>query len=30
VFATENNVRYLRAKAELTGHTLALPSGIAS
>ena len=22
VFATDNNVRYLRAKAELTGHTL--------
>jgi GTP cyclohydrolase II len=29
VFATENNVRYLRAKAEQTGHTLSLP-GIAS
>ncbi|WP_116203898.1 GTP cyclohydrolase II [Amycolatopsis circi] len=25
VFANENNVRYLRAKAEQTGHTLALP-----
>ena len=30
VYATENNVRYLRAKAEQTGHTLALPAGIAS
>ncbi len=29
VFATDNNVRYLRAKAEQTGHTLSLP-GIAS
>lgn len=29
VFATENNVRYLRAKAEQTGHTLTLP-GLAS
>jgi GTP cyclohydrolase II len=30
VFATERNVRYLRAKVEQTGHTLALPSGLAS
>ncbi|HKN51237.1 MAG TPA: GTP cyclohydrolase II [Amycolatopsis sp.] len=30
VFATEANVRYLRAKAEQTGHTLELPSNIAS
>ena len=29
VFATESNVRYLRAKAEQTGHTLSLP-GLAS
>ena len=29
VFATESNVRYLRAKAEQTGHTLTLP-GLAS
>ena len=29
VFATETNVRYLRAKAEQTGHTLSLP-GLAS
>nr|WP_225956333.1 GTP cyclohydrolase II [Amycolatopsis lexingtonensis] len=29
VFATDSNVRYLRAKAEQTGHTLSLP-GIAS
>ncbi|WP_406633566.1 GTP cyclohydrolase II [Amycolatopsis sp. WGS_07] len=27
VFANEDNVRYLRAKAEQTGHTLALPLG---
>jgi GTP cyclohydrolase II len=26
VFATDSNVRYLRAKAEHTGHTIALPS----
>lgn len=30
VFATENNVHYLRAKVEQTGHTLALPAGLAS
>ncbi|HWD03003.1 MAG TPA: GTP cyclohydrolase II [Amycolatopsis sp.] len=29
VFATERNVRYLRAKVELAGHSLTLPSGTA-
>jgi GTP cyclohydrolase II len=28
VFATETNVRYLRAKVEHTGHSLALPAGL--